>query len=363
LEVAILSMQKVCNYGSFLQAYALQKTIEELGHNCSFINIEQGVMLPMHICAKNIIKENKLKWLIKKFDKDFLIRINHYIFAIKRSKMYENQVFPILRLQDNSVKERFDVVVIGSDEVFNCAQKTSWGFSKQLYGDIKNTSKIITYAASAGFTRIEDIDNGGIRVDIETSFSNISAFSVRDKNTYEIVEKLTGKSPLMHIDPTLIYNFDKYMPENIQDRNYILIYSYDNRISDENEIKVIKEFAKKHNKKLICVGFYQNWCDKNILATPFVFLRYIKNADYIITDTFHGTIFSIKYSKKFCTILRNTNNEKLYSLLEEFNLISRILNKVDDIFEVMKKEIDFISISEIIICKKNKAIDYLINEI
>ena len=86
---------------------------------------------------------------------------------------------------------------------------------------------------------------------------------------------------------------------------------------------------------------YQSWCDKQILCTPFELLVYFKNADYVITDTFHGTVFSIKYNKKFVTIVRDSNKQKLTDLLERFNLKTRIINHPDEIAKKLSTPISY----------------------
>lgn len=115
--------------------------------------------------------------------------------------------------------------------------------------------------------------------------------------------------------------------------------------------------------KIISLGFYQEIADKNIVANPFQVLNYFKNADYIITDTFHGTIFSVKMNTKFCTIVRNSNYNKLSFLLKELKHEDRMVNKIDDIEKLYKKEINFKESNEIIKIETAKSMEYLKNNI
>ena len=75
---------------------------------------------------------------------------------------------------------------------------------------------------------------------------------------------------------------------------------------------------------MISIGHYFSWCDEVVIPTPFEVLAYFKGASYIITDTFHGSVFSIKFNKEFCTIVRDMNSNKLVSLLKQFGLENRI---------------------------------------
>lgn len=354
MNVGILSMQRVYNYGSFLQAYSLKNRIEELGHKCEFIDIKPGRKLEMH----SMKDSNKKKSYINKIDKHFIKRVEHVIFSKRRSKLYEEKLFKELGLNQQEI-EKFDVVVIGSDEVFNCLQDAKWGFSTQLLGDGIDADKIITYAASCGFTTYEKLKSAKLEEEVRGYLKNINSFSVRDKNTEEFVKKLTEKEPIMHLDPVLIGNIDKKTSKKVKEQEYIVIYGYDNRINDQNEINEIKQFAKQNNLKTIGVGFYQRWCDKNILVEPFELLEYFKNAAYIITDTFHGTIFSIKLNKPFATIIRDSNREKLFYLLDKFSLTDREVIDISQLDKILKETIDFRPANNLIEKETKRSIEYL----
>ena len=91
---------------------------------------------------------------------------------------------------------------------------------------------------------------------------------------------------------------------------------------------------------LISAGLYQ-LCDKQILCTPFELLSYFKNADYIATDTFHGSVFSIKYNKQFVTIVRESNKQKMTDLLERFRLTDRLIETPNQISNKLFEAIDY----------------------
>lgn len=351
-------MQKVINYGSFLQAYALKRTLEGMNHECHFIDIKPGRKLT----ADNQTSRSagRLSYLLKRLDKNIIKRIDHYLFIKKREKRFVNEFFPVLGIgNEPQYDSSYDMVVIGSDEVFNCARNAPWGFAKTLLGEGLKTDRIITYAASCGHTTLKALDEYGIKAEVEKAMSNIASISVRDENTKEFAEAITGKSVTENIDPTLIYDFDELIPEGIPYKDYILIYGYNNRIKDAETIKEIKAFAAKNNKKVISAGVYQEWCDKNICCTPFELLAYFKGADYVITDTFHGTVFSIKYNKNFATIIRDSNKEKLGYLLKKFGLSSREIKNIKDLEVILNKKPEFDPVNEIIKKETCKAIEFL----
>ncbi len=343
MKIGILSMQKILNYGSFLQALSLKKQFEQRGHDVYFIDIENG---------KQIVKQEKQEkttfWL-GKFDRYFFKRIQNYLMFSKMSKIHINDYTKFLNT-DKKLKdgEKFDLVIIGSDEVFNCLAPSPWGFSTQLFGDIKNTDKVVTYAASCGSTSYDQVEKIGIVKDLQKALKNISAFSVRDENTFDFIEKLTGNPPILHLDPVFISNFDKDIVEKKFKKPYLLVYAYSNRITDEREICAIKEYAKKNKLEILCVGMQQRWCKNNICASAFELLGYIKNAECIVTDTFHGTVFSIKYNKPFCTFVRENNRNKLMGLLNTFDLSERVCFDAK-IEEILKADLDFNKANEVIL--------------
>ncbi len=343
-------MQRVVNYGSFLQSYALKNILENLGHKAVFVDIRPGEQI--------ISRPYKM---VKNYKRHFLKRVSHVLFKHIRNKLFNEKFFPSIGIDTPVNEEDCDCVIIGSDEVFNCCQPSKWGFSTQLFGDTKVPS--FTYAASCGYTTLERATELGVVKKICTSLEKLQCISVRDLNTSEFIERITGITPVMHLDPVLVYNWKSEISFHNKFKDYILIYAYDNRINDENEIRAIKEFAKKHNKKLISFGVYQRWCDKNVLCSPLELIGYFQDADYVITDTFHGTVLSIKFNKSFVTIIRESNGNKLNDLLTKFNLQDRQLFKIDELSIQMMGFIDYDFVNEKIKAESERTNKYLIDNL
>lgn len=351
MKIAILSMQRVVNYGSFMQSFALRKTIESLGHECEYLDITPGVQL------KGLERSKTLYF--KKFVERFL-NINFFKIYKQHRKLnskFKSEFFEELGLNKKKY-DSYDIAVIGSDEVFHFAQPTPWGFTKQLYGSIPEASKVISYAGSFSNTRISDIKQYNLESEISNSMSKMSSISVRDKNSVKVVNELLGVNPVMNVDPVFIYDFSQHLID-IDENNYILIYTYPNRISGRDEIDEIVRFAKKHKKKLISIGFYFSWCDEVVTPHPFEVLSYVKNADFVITDTFHGSIFSIITNQKFATLIRKSNNEKLSSLLDTMDKSDRIVNDIHMLENVLTSPIDYDNTNKIISVEKERSLDYL----
>ena len=357
MKVAILSMQEVKNYGSFLQAYSLKSNIEALGHTCDFINIIPGEQLGEYKISRfhklKLLKERLLGW-------DFVKRFNAiYTFQ----KRFSHEFLPELGVKPGNNENHYDVVVIGSDEVFNCAQKTWFGFSRQLFGEGLNADKVITYAASFGATTIAKLDKLGIKDTVAELLKKLNNISVRDANSIEVIKELTGTIPNRNVDPVLIYDYTQHMPPKVDLKNYMIVYTYPNRITDPTEIKAIQSYAKSKGLQLISIGHYFPWCNKTIVPHPFEVLAYFRDAKCIVTDTFHGSVFSIKYNKQFCTIVRGMNSNKLTYLLEQFGLFNRIVNDLDRLPVMMDAPIDYAPVNEKIKQEQEFSINYLKNNL
>ncbi len=355
MKIGILSMQHVRNYGSFLQAYALKKTLESFGHQCEFVDIEPGPQLPG--------LERNLKYLVGMAIKRYFNwnAIVSSLGRMKYQKMYyerfDREYLPELGVHKHTF-EVYDLVVIGSDEVFNFNQHGSYGFTTQLYGDVKNTKKVVSYAGSFGTTTIDVIDHFGVRDRIVKAMSKMAAVSVRDTNSFEVVNNLLGKEPYFNIDPVLMFDYQKYAVEP-KEKDYIIVYSYPNRIKGKEEIEAIKQFAKEKGKKLISICFYFPWCDETVIPHPFEVLGYMKNADYVITDTFHGCVMSMKFNRQFVALVRDSNKQKMSSLLNQFGLCERMCEEFGDLRERIIKEIDYVAVNAQIASEAEKSKQYL----
>lgn len=233
--------------------------------------------------------------------------------------------------------------------------------SKQLFGEGVNAGKVITYAACAGFTTVKGLQKYGIFDEVSTMLrENFACLSVRDQNTFDMVESLTGKKPKIHLDPVLVADFSPQIVEKNNLTNYLVVYSYEERMSNcIGERDIIQSFAHKHGLKTVSIGNYQTWTDMHIPATPFELLGYLKNADYIITDTFHGTVFSIILEKKFATLLRESNAQKLGNLLCQFGLSDRQVKQLSELEQVVTADIDYNVVNSIRKKGRKEALEYL----
>ena len=369
MKVGIMSMQRIANYGSFLQAYALKQLIQELGYEVEFVDYHVG--MPLIKCDNTNAIVRKLKKGIEtiKYNASFLHKVQYILFKESFNKKY----MPILGVYENmNYRPKLDTLVIGSDEVFNCVQSNSnVGYSLELFGKNNNADKLITYAASFGNTSLYKLEKYNKTQEIANLLDDFDDISVRDENSAEIVRKLTGKEVVYNLDPGLIYDYmnqcDKIKKVNVKDK-YIILYAYSGRITKQ-EAKWIKKYAKEHNLKIYAIGGIQECADKFIDCSPFEVLSYFNQAEKIITDTFHGSIFSIITHKQFATLIRKSvddgygNEEKLMDLLTRVGLEKRGVYDVHKVSKVLDNDIDYEMVESFLVNERAKAKLYLEKEL
>lgn len=346
MKIGILSMQRVNNYGSFWQAYCLKTMLKQIGHAVEFIDIIPG-------------RQIRERFYKRSYNLSKVKHIPFYLFQHKRSQIF--QQFQINKLgctKEKNYTTDYDGIIIGSDEVFNFVQDSPWGYTSQLYGGIYNPN-VNTYAASYGYSTFEDIEKYGIADSMRRSLQNLQNISVRDTNSQEIVEKLLpGVKIERHLDPVLVGALPVPAPQQVKE-DYIVIYAYDFRFQDTEYITCIRRIANAKGMKIYAIGLYQDWVDENILADPYELLHWFRNAKYVITDTFHGTIFSVRCHRKFLTIVRDTNVQKLTALLKDIGLEERTVSSTDGFYEKLKEEIDYGTVESIRQQNYERSVKYL----
>lgn len=330
-DIGIMSMHRIFNYGSFLQGYGLKQLVlaECNDARIQFLDYHPGAPLVSSSEGNSrgisrVLKKVSEYGKVKASLADKLRFFNH-----KRS--YAGKYFPLLGLpSEPNYDYSVDLQIIGSDEVFNCVQSNSnVGFSPDLFGFNSAARHVISYAGSFGNTTIEKIR----RYDLETSlteyFSRFSEISVRDENSHAIVKELTGIDASINVDPVLAYDYMRLCTEVpdaklIQDP-YLIVYGYSGRFTPA-ENQAISSFAKEKGLKIVCVGGVQDCCERFLDCSPFEVLGLFRDASFVVTDTFHGTIFSIINKRNFTTLIRRSsgdgygNEEKLGYLLRSLGL-------------------------------------------
>lgn len=354
MKIAILSMQRIVNFGSVLQAYSLRELVREItGINADFLDIEDAPAIP----SRRSIQEDIDYEAPAAYSKCIFQRVKRRIISklsFCNKKLIKKFMADELCLNEHNSQNIYDHVIIGSDEVFNHTK----GIRLQLHGDVKQAKHVFTYAASCGSARFEDISPQSVKV-VQEAMRGLAAVSVRDSVTQIYAENLYDGEILRHLDPVLMGNLYRRTPKRVPLKKYLLIYAYGQRIRTIEEIDAIKSFAKEKGLKILAIGGSQFWCDLYLPVSPLRALDYFHYAEYVITDTFHGAIFSIINKRKFAVIVRKTNQGKLTALLEDLGLESQRLTDLSELTRTLEREIQYDAVDKILNHERERTRVYL----
>ncbi len=325
MKIGILTWSQEVNHGAVLQTYAIYQSIIHLGHNPVVLDYQANDNNMDNMLSKRIkrifsrLRPDKLfiRYQLKEWTKD-------------KSKLFEtfrNRNLTMGCLYSD--EPGLDKVVIGSDMVFDFYE----GYNPFMYGKDVKCDYLFSYAASFGYTTESIIESYLKKDEIIKYIQKLKNVSFRDNNTGMILRNICGITNLVKaIDPVMLYGFCEerinWNKHKWAERKYILVYSYTYNMDDLAEIRAVKNYAKKHKLEIISVGYIHLWCDQSVNADPIEFVELIQNAEIIITDTYHGTIFSLTFEKQFIVIIRN-NAFKIVDILSDLDLIETINGTIE----------------------------------
>ena len=331
MQVAIITWCTYTNFGTYLQAYALQNYISSLGYEVKILDDSSIIPIPKTLKyrflhpikdrIKSLLKPSfrklnqqdiRSKGLYKSFRDDYLV-LDKYIHP----------------LQD--LDKKYDIYVCGSDQIWSPI-----GFdtdeNKDFYFASFSKNRKIAYAPSIGVSKIPEEYKNHYRK-LLSSFSSLSS---RENNGVNELAHITNKSVEHVVDPTLLLSKEQWADLLVKDvgnglttERYVLLYLLTYNLS---YIQEAIAFAKRNNLELKVIHSIGVSMDdlRTEDAGPIEFIKLIKNASFIFTDSFHGTIFSIIFEKQFITFKRfkdedkNSQNSRVYDLLNQLDLTDRL---------------------------------------
>ena len=340
MKIGIVTVYNSLNCGSFLQSYALQTILNRMGYDAYFVDAK--TRKPLKITVAKVMNA------LKKFDISLCIYfLKEYISYYKAHKLLNIGMGP----SDHG--ETY--YILGSDEIWN-VKRTQMKMFPIFWGEGLPLDKCISYAPSINNSKAEDFYN------IPSFLNNIGklhAVSVRDNISHREMKKVfPGVQISVCCDPTVLLEREDYdMLDTIAAENeYVFVYDYDRKREKEN--KAIIEFAKARGLKLIVMG-EQSWGDVRVPRDPYSFISFIRNAKYVITGTFHGTMFSILNGKQFASIARANN--KIYEILGEYSLSDRIYDQDGEktLAEILDTPYDLAKVNELLETKRQQGKAFL----
>ncbi len=355
-SIGILTWHKTINHGAILQAYALQELLKSYGYSVIELDYDRETK------KYNYTKIDRIKTVFKKLNINKIkIKMNQHVFLKIKKEKFDSFRKKYLNVgkyyYDDS--NNIDVAIIGSDMVFDFFE----GYNPFMYGKDVKANRIISYAACFGYTTIDSFKNYNKKDEIIALLNSMHAISYRDDNTGEILNKCCGVNGKKVIDPVLLYGFpqekEKWNHNKWNKVKYILIYSYSYNMNSYSEVKKIKLFAKENNLKIISVGYDHPWCDEIVNADPCEFVELFSNATYIVTDTFHGTIFSLIFNKQFSVTIRD-NAFKVLDILNDLNINPKLdMNIYEKLNDLKMKPLDYSKINCLIEKYRKDSLSFL----
>ncbi len=348
MKIGIITFHCSYNYGSALQAYALQRYLEKIGIDAEDINY-----ISEDFYQYRLFRPQKYIQSVRYMVFDFLFLYRHQ----KRKKAFCQFVNNYIRLSKKRYAEsnisdanhEYDCFISGSDQIWNtdCTKGVIPAFFLSF---AKKNKKRIAYAPSVGHEAIkrEYAD------ELKQYLSKYDYLSVREKTSILIMKEIV---PNMNVecvaDPTLLLeqkDYDRITPKIIGG-DYIFLYmlewndsviKYTKELSQSKKIPVYYLINRDSFKPFRCFG--RN--DKDLYGIgPEDFIAYIRNAKYVVTNSFHATVFSIIYQKLFCSFETRKSGSRVVDLMTELGLTERLSvnlinidNKIDYMDVKTKKE-------------------------
>jgi len=328
MKIGIVTVYNSPNCGSYLQAVSLKHYLEKNNHTVVFIKNKTAAKNRLLYRAALAFKA-LLKGEYQKFKRVF---VSWWAF-VRAQKVFD--------VVDINVKD-IDAYILGSDTIWNIDDPF---FEKKInvfFGGAFTGYKI-SYAASIGDTKIEKLlENELVTKNIKT----INHISARDSQTLSMLKKLGIEKELSYVDdPTMLNDTGYYnsIEKRCEEESPFLLYYYFGHLDDILRME-IKKYAQIKGLMIIAFGENIKECDKYIPFDPLKMLSYFRKAHTIITNTFHGNVFSIIYNKKFVNI--EAKKCKVNDLLKKYDLCGRTVDRVEDMQDVLNTDIDYISINK-----------------
>ncbi len=338
-KIGIITIHKIPNHGSVLQAFALQKVLSMMGYNSEIIDylfpnkyqLNQPSDKEPDDCLS--IKELVLKYL-------FAFQILKQRNNIKRFiKNHLNLTLREYVSPDDISKETFDydIYVSGSDQIWS-TQHTK-GDPSFLLGFAPDTVKKISYASSFGRAIVED----KYKASYTKLLNRFSSISVREESAVQLIDSLIGRKPTVVLDPTLLLNRNQWneiaRKERVIKGKYIFCYFLNYSFNAHPFVeKIADDFQKQTGFKLVWgIRPPKRFCNPNTIfkvgASVEEFLALIRDAEIVLTTSFHGTVFSVNYGRPLLSIVddKYTNDNRQINILKSLGLENNILSVHDEI--------------------------------
>lgn len=375
MKTATVTWYHFENFGTALQAYAMQRVVTDAGFENDIIayksnshEVKNSERLTLKIILKKIFSK------IYRIPEVFYKKTFYRSYA-KRSMLFKDFIDEHLSLSRECrnqedferIDKEYDKFLCGSDQIWSPALFDSVFFLEFVKGNYRK----IAYGPSLGRNFIGE----EIKEKFKECVNNVHFLSVRENTGAKLLKDLTGREATIVLDPTLLVDSSRWKSIAVRPtvkREYILCYFLgDNKFP----YQYLKRFNP--NKQYEVVIITEKISDMRkpgfnvVEAGPSEFIGYCENARYIFTDSFHGIIFSILFKKQFFSFLRfvdkapESQNSRVYNILQTFGLMDRLVLSFErnkkEVEKRKKQDIDYIIMGKKIEKERQKSLSYLIN--
>lgn len=374
MRIGILTHPIGTNYGGILQNYALQVILKELGHQpvTYYYSVEEPTKIKILSFAKRLLlrlmgKHIPLRgWPNRR---EFSIITEHTFRFIQA---HINTTSKINLNNTNYVKEvPVEAVIVGSDQVWRGKRTDVKKFFLCDYQGL--CIRKIAYAASFGVDYWEySHDDTKKCSELIKQFYSVS---VREQSGVLLCERYLGKRAQFVLDPTMLLSstyYDKLIPQIIKDNNtsksYIMTYILDFTAEKGRIIDYVCKKNGKESRTVMADKYYGEEGMNSITQCVFPpvekWLQGFRDADFVVTDSFHGMVFSIIFRKKFIAVANEKRGSSRFtSLLNLLGLDNRLVGSISDVEKIIALPIDYKKVEKILEEKKEESIQFLKNSL
>lgn len=336
-SIGIITIHKINNYGSVFQAYALQKVCEDLGYKAEII--DYNFPNEAHANNKYVVQQNaqpsEPRWIKMLYALD-LVRQHKGISAFVGNYQH------LTASQYNSPEElkseapQYDVYITGSDQLWNARHCN--GDPAFMLHFAPDVALKISYAASISANQLPE----ELHPLYKELLSRYAHIAVRENSGVQVIKEITGKDATVVLDPTLLLSKEQWneiaAPKRQFKRKYILCYFLNYTFNAFPYVDELAQYMQKETGyEIVRVARPPyHWGTPHthykVGASPEQFLALVRDAEMVLTTSFHGTAFAINYGKPVFTVIqdRDASDSRQVSLMHNLGLDEQVLSVKDE---------------------------------
>lgn len=331
MKIALLTLHKQNNnFGTVLQAHSLYSYLEEIGYDVELVDY-----CPYYMNGINSLSSGIKKIIANTLNLPyFLRRDRRFTSFVEEQKMTR-------RYSDNAQllaePPQADIYLIGSDQVWN--KNYLCGRDPSYYLNFVQSPNKLSYAASVG----NEMQSAAEVESLIRKIKNFRFVSFREKRSAEQLRENGRTDAKFVLDPVFLHSKEYYHQWESENphKGYVLAY-----IMEKNNFlaQAAEDIARKYHKKIIEIGGFRSKCHSDFFdksAGPREFLSYIRNADFVVTSSFHGTAFSLIYQKQFLSALPSRHTLRLTNILEASGTMDRLFDGSQSGLRLAENQINY----------------------